>query len=121
MDKHSKRSSSLLHYPVLVVFSLFFIGLFALDLITPDRAYSEMENTTLSQRPALTQLSAKGLNSYFTAYTKYVKDQVFGRDDWISLGLPPVQKTPDTSERRPLRNTAPPPERTAVPAQHRGL
>ena len=48
MDKHSKRSSSLLHYPVLVVFSLFFIGLFALDLITPDRAYSEMENTTLS-------------------------------------------------------------------------
>ena len=85
MDKHSKRSSSLLHYPVLVVFSLFFVGLFALDLITPDRAYSEMENTTLSQRPALTQLSAKGLNSYFTAYTKYVKDQVFGRDQWISL------------------------------------
>ena len=85
MDKHSKRSSSLLHYPVLVVFSLFFIGLFALDLVTPDRAYSEMENTTLSQRPVLTQLSAKGLNSYFTAYTKYVKDQVFGRDEWISL------------------------------------
>ena len=66
MSKHSKKSSSLLHYPVLVVFSLFFVGLFALDLITPDRAYSEMENTTLSQRPALTQLSAKGLNSYFT-------------------------------------------------------
>ena len=85
MSKHSKKSSSLLHYPVLVVFSLFFVGLFALDLITPDRAYSEMENTTLSQRPALTQLSAKGLNSYFTAYTKYVKDQVFGRDQWISL------------------------------------
>ena len=84
MDKHAKRSS-LLHYPVLIVFTLFFVGLFALDLITPDRAYSELENTTLSQRPALTQLSAKGLNSYFTAYTKYVKDQVFGRDQWISL------------------------------------
>ena len=85
MSKHSKKSSSLLHYPVLVVFSLFFIGLFALDMVTPDRSYSELENTTLSQRPALTQLSAKGLNSYFTAYTKYVKDQVFGRDQWISL------------------------------------
>ena len=84
MDKHAKRSS-LLHYPVLIVFTLFFVGLFALDLITPDRAYSELENTTLSQRPALTQLSAKGLNSYFTAYTKYVKDQVAGRDQWISL------------------------------------
>ena len=85
MDKHSKKSSSPLHYPVLIVFTLFFVGLFALDLLTPDRAYSELENTTLSQRPTLTQFSAKGLNSYFTAYTKYVKDQVFGRDQWISL------------------------------------
>ena len=25
------------------------------------------------------------LNNYFTNYTKYVKDQVFGRDQWISL------------------------------------
>lgn len=25
------------------------------------------------------------LNSYFTNYTKYVKDQVFGRDQWIDL------------------------------------
>ena len=85
MSKHEKKTSSLLHYPVLVVFSLFFIGLFALDLVTPDRSYSELENTTLSQRPALTQFTAKGLNSYFTAYTKYVKDQVAGRDAWISL------------------------------------
>ena len=60
MSKHSKKSSSLLHYPVLVVFSLFFVGLFALDLITPDRAYSEMENTTLSQRPALTSFPPRG-------------------------------------------------------------
>ena len=85
MSKHDKKTSSLLHYPVLVVFSLFFIGLFALDMVTPDRSYSELENTTLSQRPALTQFTAKGLNSYFTAYTKYVKDQVAGRDQWISL------------------------------------
>ena len=40
MDKHSKKSSSLLHYPVLVVFSLFFLGLFALDLITPDQRHT---------------------------------------------------------------------------------
>ena len=63
MSKHEKKTSSLLHYPVLVVFSLFFIGLFALDMVTPDRSYSELENTTLSQRPALTQFTAKGLNA----------------------------------------------------------
>jgi len=52
MDKHAKRPS-LLRYPVLVVFGLFFLGLFVLDLVTPDRAYSELENTTLAQRPPL--------------------------------------------------------------------
>ena len=71
--------------PVLAAFTLFFAALFVLDLVTPDRAYSELENTTLTQRPKLTAVSVDGLNNYFTNYTKYVKDQVFGRDQWISL------------------------------------
>lgn len=75
MDKHSKRSASIFRYPVLVAFTLFFAGLFVLDLVTPDRAYSELENTTLSQRPGLSSVSADGLNKFFTAYTKYVKDR----------------------------------------------
>ena len=37
MAKHSKRSASIFRYPVLLAFSLFFVGLFALDLITPDK------------------------------------------------------------------------------------
>ena len=85
MDKHTKKTPSLFRYPVLVAFGLFFIGLFVLDMVTPDRAYSELENTTLTQRPRLTAVSADGLNNYFTSYTRYVKDQVFGRDQWISL------------------------------------
>ena len=80
-----KRVSSLMQYPVLAAFTLFFAALFVLDLVTPDRAYSELENTTLTQRPKLTAVSVDGLNNYFTNYTKYVKDQVFGRDQWISL------------------------------------
>ena len=47
--------------------------------------YLTLENTTLTQRPKLTAVSVDGLNNYFTNYTKYVKDQVFGRDQWISL------------------------------------
>ena len=84
MNKHAKRPS-LLQYPVLAAFALFFLGLFVLDLVTPDRAYSELENTTLAQRPKLTAPTADGLNRYFTGYTQYVKDQVFARDQWISL------------------------------------
>jgi hypothetical protein len=81
------RVRSLVHYPVLVLFSLFFMGLFVLDIATPDRARSELENTTLTQRPtlALNSLSATTLNRYFSNYTQYVKDQVFARDAWISL------------------------------------
>ena len=85
MDKHSKRSTSIFRYPILMAFTLFFAGLFVLDLVTPDRAYSELENTTLSQRPGLSSVSADGLNKFFTAYTKYVKDQVVGRDNWVAL------------------------------------
>ena len=85
MEKHNKKRASLRQYPVLLAFGLFFLGLFVLDLVTPDRAYSELENTTLTQRPKLTAVSVDGLNNYFTNYTKYVKDQVFGRDQWISL------------------------------------
>ena len=84
MEK-KKRLSSLKQYPVLMAFSLFFLALFVLDMATPDRAYSEMENTTLTQRPKLTAVSVDGLNSYFTNYTKYVKDQVFGRAQWNAL------------------------------------
>ncbi len=74
-------------YPVLILFSVFLFGLFFLDLVTPDRESSELENTTLTQRPtlALSNLSAQSLNNYFSTYTKYVKDQVFARDGWIAL------------------------------------
>ena len=49
MDKHSKRSASIFRYPVLMAFTLFFAGLFVLDLVTPDRAYSELENTKIGR------------------------------------------------------------------------
>ncbi len=74
-------------YPVLVLFGLFFAGMFLLDLATPDRAVSEMENTTLTQRPAVSTqlLTAQGLNRFFTSYSQYAKDQIPGRDGWIAL------------------------------------
>ena len=82
-----KRKRGLIHYPVLILFSLFFVGMFLLDCVTPDRAVSELENKTLTQRPAVTAqiLTPAGLNSFFNNYSQYTKDQVPGRDAWISL------------------------------------
>ena len=39
MDKHTKKTPSLFRYPVLEAYWLIFIGLFVLDMATPDRAY----------------------------------------------------------------------------------
>lgn len=86
-QRKRKRKGGLIHYPVLILFSVFFVGMFLLDCVTPDRAVSELENTTLTQRPAVTAqiLSSAGLNHFFNDYTQYTKDQIPGRDAWISL------------------------------------
>ena len=52
MQQHKRRrKGGLIHYPVLILFSVFFVGMFLLDCVTPDRTVSELENTTLTQRP----------------------------------------------------------------------
>ena len=86
-QRKRKRKGGLIHYPVLILFSVFFVGMFLLDCVTPDRTVSELENTTLTQRPAVTAqiLSSAGLNRFFNDYTQYTKDQIPGRDAWISL------------------------------------
>lgn len=78
-------------YPALLLFFVLLFGMFAVDLATPDKERSDLENTTLEQRPALS-LAGKdfsgivdSVNTYFTKYSKYVKEQVAGRDGWIGL------------------------------------
>ena len=88
MQQHKRRrKGGLIHYPVLILFSVFFVGMLLLDCVTPDRTVSELENTTLTQRPKVTAqiLSSAGLNRFFNDYTQYTKDQIPGRDAWISL------------------------------------
>ena len=89
MEKHAKPGGlrALGRYPVLILFTAFFAGVFLLDGITPDRRISELENTTLTQRPAVTAqiLTARGLNDFFNSYSQYTKDQIPGRDAWIGL------------------------------------
>lgn len=74
----------LLQYPVLVLFFSILILFTLVDLIYPDRSYSELENTTLQQRPAFNL--ARLVNNQWTAdYGNYVKEQFMFRDEWIDL------------------------------------
>ena len=73
----------------LLATGLFFlmILLFVLiNLISKDKDYSDSENRSLSQRPAIT-LSALADGSWFEDYASYYSDQFVGRDSWMSLNL----------------------------------
>lgn len=77
----------LLRYPIVVLlFGL--VGIFfVLNLITPTKAFSEMENRYLSQFPkisfsAVIDSSDKG---FARRFEQYANDQFFLRDGWISL------------------------------------
>ncbi len=89
--RFGKKLKELAAHPALVLFFVFLFGLFFLDLAVPDKDRSELENTTLAQRPTLSlegkNLSgvASAVNDYFTGYSRYVKEQVAGRDGWIGL------------------------------------
>lgn len=71
-------------YPALVVFFAFIFGFLAVDMLYPDRTASELENTTLKQRPAFS-LSSLLKNKWTADYGEYVKEQVAFRDGWIDL------------------------------------
>ncbi len=78
------------HSPLLITFCILLFGLFFINIATPDKAVSEMENKTLTQMPTIdfskvTSANVVSIvNTYFNSYTNYAKDQIAGRDAWIS-------------------------------------
>ncbi|MCI2048008.1 MAG: DHHW family protein [Faecalibacterium sp.] len=78
-------------YPVTLVFFGFLVVMYAADLISPFRSYSELENTKFQQRPTITLAQVFGkkgadkVNTFFKNYETFVKQQFTGRDNWISL------------------------------------
>lgn len=67
-----------------IVFFIFVAGLALMGLIAKDRPFSDSENRTLAQRPALTADSLQS-GGFFADYSDYLADQFWGRDGWISI------------------------------------
>ncbi|MBR4942135.1 MAG: hypothetical protein IKZ19_09075 [Clostridia bacterium] len=67
-----------------LVFLIFIIFVFAVNLIVPDRDFSEKENRQLAEAP---QFTFKALTSgKFTAdFETYITDQFFSRDTWVAM------------------------------------
>ena len=74
----------ILKYPVVLAFFLFIFLCTAVDLVKPDREYSEFENKYLTQRPEFTLASFLN-NEWTSKYETYLNDQFVLRDDWITL------------------------------------
>ena len=71
------------HALIIILFFSVFLFLFSvLDVVTPDRGYSETENRPLASAPKIT---VKNLISgrYSSDYEEYINDQFILRDFWI--------------------------------------
>ncbi len=73
------------HYPLFLslLFCAFLGSMAAANALTPDRAFSELENRALAQRPALSW-KAVGSGEFMKDYERYITDQFAGRDGWTA-------------------------------------
>lgn len=70
--------------PLLVIFFIIIFGITAIDLIKPDRKFSELENRYLQMAPQF-RWDDLFQNRYTLKYEEYVNDQFLARDSWIDL------------------------------------
>ena len=67
-----------------LLFGIFILVVLVINLILPDRGFSQKENRVLASRPAL-GISQLTSGKFADDYETYVNDQFFFRDWWITL------------------------------------
>lgn len=65
-------------------FALLLLGLSLVDMLTPSRAFSELENRYLTQRPSFS-LDALFSGRFTPSFEAYVDDQFLARESWMQL------------------------------------
>lgn len=71
-------------YPMAILFSVFVISVFLIDVCNKDKERSEFENTSLAQKPSFSW-TAFSDGTFGNNYVKYINEQFLGRDQWITL------------------------------------
>ncbi len=72
------------HWVQILLFLVFIGGFFLLNLILPDRSFSEQENRYLQRAPRFS-FSELFAGRFTQKFEKYTTDQFAGRDGWITL------------------------------------
>lgn len=84
MNNYIVKLKKLKNYPILLLFFGFILIFSAIDIIMPDKNFSELENKYLQQNPKLTFDSLYN-NEYSQKYEKYINEQFVLRNKWIDL------------------------------------
>lgn len=67
-----------------ILFSVFVMSVFLIDVCNKDKERSEFENTSLAQKPSFSW-TAFSDGTFGNNYVKYINEQFLGRDQWITL------------------------------------
>ncbi len=78
------RKFKFTNYALLIFFAAFIWGFSLVDILTPGREYSEIENRYLAQAPAFSLRTLLN-NSYTEDFETFTNDQFAGRDMWVML------------------------------------
>ncbi len=88
-EKKRKKNPAVLrmrghHRWLTLILLVLVLVILVVNLVLPDRAFSDNENRTLAQRPGF-EKGALLDGSYYTDFDKYYADQFVLRDAWITL------------------------------------
>lgn len=79
-----QRLRELMKYSLAAFFFIFVAAFTVIDMIMPQRNFSDLENTYLQKKPAF-DLQSFYSGEFIPKYEKYINDQFAFRDKWISL------------------------------------
>ena len=84
MNNFIIKLKKLKNYPILLLFFGFILVFSTIDIIMPDKEFSEFENKYLQKNPKLT-IDSLFNNEYAPKYEKYINEQFVLRNKWIDL------------------------------------
>lgn len=74
----------LFKYPIIIIFLIFTIVLTVVDIVSPNKTFSNIENRYLATKPKLTIENVFN-NKFSTKYETYINDHFVLRDSWINI------------------------------------
>ena len=84
MKEFMTKFKKIKDYPIIVMFFSFIFILTIIDIILPDKSFSDFENKYLQTKPKFT-LNSFFYNEYVPKYEKYINEQFVLRNKWIDL------------------------------------